>query len=142
MREAVESVLAQTYSDWELLIIDDSTTDPVEKIIASYRDERIKYFRNSHNVGMANSRNRGLELVQGEFIAFLDHDGLWLPEKLSEQIKLIQQSKCNMVYSPVTFFGNERFDSVIQHHVSFSDLLMGHNVVSCSCVLLRTDLVR
>ena len=142
LREAVESVLAQTYSDWELLIIDDSTACPVEKIIASYRDGRIKYFRNSRNIGMADSRNRGLELAQGEFIALLDHDDLWLPEKLSEQIKLIQQSKCNMVYSPIIFFGNEQFNSVIQHNVSFSDLLMGHNIVSCSSVLIRAELIR
>ena len=141
LREAVESVLAQTYSAWELLVIDDSTTAPVENIVKSYTDERIKYFRNPQNLGMAASRNRGLELAAGEFIALLDHDDLWMPEKLEMQLKLIRNTNCNMVYSPVTFFGNKNYNSIIQHNVSFADLIMGHNIVSCSCVLIRSSLI-
>ena len=142
LREAVESVLAQTYPDWELLIIDDSTTAPVEKIIESYQDGRIKYFRNPKNLGMAASRNRGLELASGEFIALLDHDDVWMPEKLSEQVKLIRQCNCNMVYSPVNFFGKDNSVSPVYHNLHFFDMLSGHHIISCSCVLIRFELIR
>lgn len=142
LREAVESVLAQSYSNWELLVIDDSTVAPVENIIRLYQDQRIKYFRNPENIGMAETRNAGLKNAAGEFVAFLDHDDIWMPEKLAEQLKVMQQTNCNMVYSPVTFFGNKNYNSKVQHNVSFADLIMGHNIVSCSCVLMRTSLIR
>lgn len=142
LRDAIDSVVAQTYQHWELLVIDDSTTDPVEKIVKSYNDDRIKYFRNPCNLGMAETRNRGLELATGEFIAFLDHDDIWLPDKLTQQLKVIKSSNCNMVYSPVSFFGDKTWDSVIQHNVTFSELIMKHNIVSCSCVLLRNSMIQ
>ncbi len=142
LREAVESVLTQTYSAWELLVIDDSTTAPVGKIIESYQDERIKYFRNPQNLGMAASRNRGLELAAGEFIALLDHDDLWMPEKLEMQLELIRSANCNMVYSPVIFFGSDNSNSPFRHNISFADMLPRHDIISCSCVLIRTDLIK
>ena len=142
LRQAVDSVVAQTYDNWELLIIDDSTTSPVENIINSYSDQRIKYFRNPQNLGMANSRNRGLDLAQGEFIALLDHDDIWMPEKLSEQLKVMQQYNCNMVYSSVTYLGSDKENSPDIHNIDFISLLKGHSIISCSCVMLRTTLVR
>ena len=142
LRAAIESVTAQTYDKWELLIIDDSTTAPVENIVKSYTDARIKYFRNPKNLGMANTRNRGLELAQGEFIALLDHDDVWLPEKLIKQLEIMQQKGCNMVYSPVIYWGADHGHSPVVHNVSFGDLLKGHNIISCSCVLLRAALIR
>ena len=142
LRQAVDSVVAQTYENWELLIIDDSTTSPVGKIINSYSDKRIKYFRNPQNLGMANTRNRGLELAQGEFIALLDHDDMWLPEKLEMQLELIKKTNCNMVFSPVTFFGKKSFQSPIWDILSLKDMLMWNHVVSCSCALFSTAVIR
>ena len=142
LRQAVDSVVAQTYDNWELLIIDDSTTSPVENIINSYSDQRIKYFRNPQNLGMANSRNRGLDLAQGEFIALLDHDDIWMPEKLEMQLELIRNTNCNMVFSPVTFFGKKSFQSPIWDILTLKDMLMWNHVVSCSCALFCSDLIR
>lgn len=141
LRQAIDSVVAQTYDNWELLIIDDSTTSPVENIVKSYTDDRIKYFRNPQNLGMANTRNRGLELAQGEFIALLDHDDIWLPEKLEIQLGLIRNNNCNMVFSPVTFFGRKCSQSPIWGILSLKDMLRWNHIVSCSCALFRTDLI-
>ena len=142
LREAIGSVIAQTHTNWELLVIDDSTVASVEKIVLSYNDERIKYFRNPENIGMAATRNRGLELAKGEFIALLDHDDIWLPEKLAKQLEIMLQCDCNMCYSPVLFIGDKSGKSVIHHNITFQELVMKHNIVSCSCVCLRASLIK
>ena len=92
IRESIGSVLAQTYTDWELLIVDDGSTDNTAEIIASYQDERIHMMRNELNLGAALSRNKALREAKGKYIAFLDADDLWLPEKLEKQLAFMQQN--------------------------------------------------
>ena len=92
IRESIGSVLAQTYTDWELLIVDDGSTDNTAEIIASFQDERIHMMRNELNLGAALSRNKALREAKGKYIAFLDADDLWLPEKLEKQLAFMQQN--------------------------------------------------
>lgn len=82
LKEAVSSILNQTFADFEFLIVNDSpqNTD-LDKIINSFDDKRIRYFKNNQNLGIAASRNRLLELAQGEYIAVMDHDDISLPER-------------------------------------------------------------
>lgn len=91
IEETVNSVLAQTYGNWELLIVDDCSTDRSIEIINSYceKDERIKLFINEKNSGAAASRNWALREATGKWIAFLDSDDLWLPEKLEKQLNFM-----------------------------------------------------
>ena len=84
--ETIESVLNQTYKNWELLIVDDCSTDDTAAIVKNFDDARIKFFRNEKNSGAAFSRNFALQKARGEWIAFLDSDDLWLPEKLERQL--------------------------------------------------------
>lgn len=89
---AIESVLAQTYSDLELIIVDDNAEKPeareeTEKVVNSYKDSRIRYVKNQKNLGGAASRNVGIKLAQGSHIAFLDDDDLYLPDRLEVQYK-------------------------------------------------------
>lgn len=88
LREAIDSVIAQTFRDWELIIVDDGSTDETPTVIAEYlrRDARIRMIHQP-NVGPGSSRNVGLRDARGEFIAFLDDDDLWLPEKLEVQLE-------------------------------------------------------
>lgn len=88
--ETIESVLAQSYPHFELLIINDGSTDGTEKLILEYahKDSRITYLPNKRNLGVSASRNRGLKEAKGEFIAFIDGDDLWMEEKLEKQMKL------------------------------------------------------
>ena len=72
--ESIQSVINQSYKQWELLIIDDGSTDDTDKVVALFEDKRIKYFKNIENCGAALSRNRALREAQGEWIAFLDSD--------------------------------------------------------------------
>ena len=82
--ETILSVQAQTYQDWEMLIVDDGSTDKTLEIISSFQenDSRIKIFKNETNRGSAYSRNIALQNAKGKWIAFLDSDDIWHPEKL------------------------------------------------------------
>lgn len=81
--KSIDSVLLQTYDNWELIIIDDCSPDESNKIIKEYlsKDSRIKFVKLEKNSGAAVARNKGIEIAKGRFIAFLDSDDLWLPEK-------------------------------------------------------------
>lgn len=87
IREAIESVKAQSYTNWELLIVDDFSSDNTDEVVKSFlTDVRIHYLKNNTNKGAAFSRNRALREAKGRWIAFLDSDDLWYPEKLEKQI--------------------------------------------------------
>src|SRR5690348_1065740 len=89
---AIRSVLNQTFTDWELLIVDDGSTDATEQLIRSRSaDSRIRYMKLPQNVGMCNARNHGIALARGEFIAFLDSDDEWLPTKLEKQLAVFRR---------------------------------------------------
>lgn len=90
--ESIQSVINQTYQKWELLIVDDCSTDNTDAVVASFTDERIRYFHNAHNSGAALTRNYALREAKGEWIAFLDSDDLWLPEKLEKQLNFMNQN--------------------------------------------------
>lgn len=83
--QAIDSILGQTFEDFEFIIINDCSTDDTEKIIASYRDKRILYRKNPRNLGVAETLNRGLEIAKGEYIARMDADDISLPERFVKQ---------------------------------------------------------
>lgn len=87
--DTINSVLAQTYTNWEMLIADDCSSDNSAEIIKKYTDSRIKYFRLETNSGAAIARNKALEQAKGNYIAFLDADDTWKPEKLEKQLKFM-----------------------------------------------------
>ena len=89
LREAVDSVLAQTFSDFELLVVDDGSTDGTEEILHSYRDPRIRVLRNEQNHGLTSSLNRGLASARGEYVVRQDADDISVPERLAKQIELL-----------------------------------------------------
>lgn len=93
---AIESVISQTYKHWELLLVDDGSTDDSGRIAMSYArtDSRIRYITHAggRNRGMSSSRNLGLKNANGEFVAYIDADDYWFPEKLKEQIELMKNN--------------------------------------------------
>lgn len=98
--ECIRSVQAQTYSNWEMLIVDDCSTDDTRTIVEKFvtEDKRIKYFCNKHNSGAALTRNRALREACGRWVAFLDSDDLWLPEKLERQIDFMEKNGYHFSY--------------------------------------------
>ena len=98
--DSIRSVLAQTYRDWELLIVDDCSTDNTDEVVKLFLDDkRIRYIKNEKNCGAAMSRNRALREARGKWIAFLDSDDLWTPEKLEKQIGFMKENGIHFSYT-------------------------------------------
>ncbi|BDS16269.1 glycosyltransferase family 2 protein [Clostridium perfringens] len=97
--KTIQSVLKQTYKNWEMIIIDDCSTDNTDQIVAKFNDSRIKYIKNKKNLGAAISRNKALREAKGKWIAFLDSDDLWVPEKLEKQISFMNKNQYSFSYS-------------------------------------------
>lgn len=98
--ETIESVQAQTYQNWEMIIVDDCSTDDTDAVVKDYlSDKRIRYLKNDTNSGAAISRNRALREAKGKWIAFLDSDDLWMPEKLEKQISFMVQNRYSFSYT-------------------------------------------
>src|SRR5438270_1402157 len=92
LKESLDSVFAQTYHNWELIIINDGSTDCTEKIILKYDDNRIRYFLNAENKGIIFSLNKGLREASGSFIARLDADDIALPFRIEHQVKFLLEN--------------------------------------------------
>ncbi|MFI3214434.1 MAG: glycosyltransferase family 2 protein, partial [Eubacteriales bacterium] len=93
--QTIEMVMNQTYANWELILVDDLSTDKsvevVEELLATITDERIKLIKQNKNTGAAHSRNKGVRAAAGRYIAFLDADDIWLPEKLEVEIAFMKE---------------------------------------------------
>ena len=114
IKNSIDSVIAQTYTKWELIIIDDCSPDNSNKIIESYNDPRIVLLKNDKNSGAAISRNYGLREAKGRYIAFLDSDDIWLPNKLERQLEFIQKNDYGFVYCDYRICLNGVWEKVIR----------------------------
>ncbi|MDD2225311.1 MAG: glycosyltransferase family 2 protein [Candidatus Shapirobacteria bacterium] len=93
IKEAIQSVLDQTYENFEIVIIDDASTDNTEEVVKSFSDSRIKYFKNEKNLGIAKNRNIAVQRSSGKYIAILDSDDLWNDsKKLEKQIRFLEEN--------------------------------------------------
>ncbi len=97
--QSIESVLNQSYTNWELIIIDDCSTDNSESVIKKFKDHRIHFYKNTSNVGAAISRNIALKKAKGKWIAFLDSDDLWDKNKLSRQLIFMKNNDYHFSYT-------------------------------------------
>ena len=98
--ESIDSVLAQTYTNWELIIVDDCSTDNTDDVVKPYlNDTRISYLKNGKNSGAAVSRNRALREAKGKWIAFLDSDDLWYPQKLEKQLSFMIKNNYKFTFT-------------------------------------------
>ena len=100
LREAIDSVLAQDYQHWELVFFNNASTDGTANIVKGYDDPRIRYLSGTVTVPLGEARNLAIREARGEFIAFLDTDDRWLPEKIGRQLRCFnEQPDCGFVYS-------------------------------------------
>ena len=98
---AIQSVLNQTYQDFEIIVVDDGSTDNTEEVVKSFYDKRIRYIRHKENKGGGAARNTGIKAAHGEYIAFQDSDDEWFPEKIEKQAKIFENTppEAGVVYS-------------------------------------------
>ncbi|MBR5227169.1 MAG: glycosyltransferase family 2 protein [Clostridia bacterium] len=95
IKRTIESVLAQTYDNWELCIADDCSKDDTEEVVKAFNDNRIKYYKLETNQGAAMARNKAMEMATGKYMAFLDSDDIWKKDKLEKQIKFMEENDYN-----------------------------------------------
>lgn len=108
LKESLKSVLEQTYKNWELIFVDNESTDNSKKIFGEFSDKRMKYIFIEKSVNLGSARQIALENCNGEYISFLDTDDLWFPNKLEEQIPYFKDPKVGMVISNTVFFSEHK----------------------------------
>lgn len=113
IKDSIQSVLDQTYKNWELLIVDDCSTDRTVEIIKSFKDERIKFFQNDTNSGAAISRNKALREAKGKWIAFLDSDDIWASIKLEEQLNFMDENQYDFTFTDYRICLNGEWENII-----------------------------
>ena len=143
LERTIRSIQAQTVRDWELLIINDASTDASFEILSrlALSDPRLKILNNPSRLGPAASRNRGIEAAAADWIAFCDSDDLWLPGKLERQLAAAWESGADMLFSEAYCIDDKnnvlgRFS--VPASLSRSRLLSG-NAIKCSTVMVRKD---
>lgn len=143
--DAIRSVIAQTYKRWELLVIDDCSTDCTAEIAKSLvnADKRINYIRNDRNLGVALSRNRGFEAAHGDRIALLDSDDIWHSDKLEKQLAIAEKTGSDIVYCSYSIMDENSkkiSDFIVPERVSYDELLR-ESVISCSTAMLSRSII-
>ena len=144
IEKAITSVLHQSEKNIELIVVDDCSTDASWEIIRSIAasDNRIHIFRNATNKGVARARNIGLEQSAGEFIAFLDGDDYWFPEKLEKQLKLQKMTDADLVYCSYEIVDSQGVkvcnDFIVDPETSLESLF-SESMISCSTAVIRSD---
>ena len=118
LHSAMCSALKQTYTKFEIIVVDDKSTDHTQKVVQSFKDERIRYIRHDKNKGVSAARNTAVKAAKGEYIAFLDDDDEWLPNKLQKQVELLDRSQPNIcgVYSKSLMIDKLTGEAVSTNH--------------------------
>lgn len=145
--EAIESVLAQTHTDWQLVVVDDGSTDGTSDVVARYDDPRVRLLRIEHSGLPAVARNRGLASSESEFVAFLDGDDLWRPEKLERQLALVaSRPEVGLVHAGFEMLRDGSLEPYVpppamtEEGPQLERLAVG-NYIANSSVLLRRELL-
>ncbi|NFP91586.1 glycosyltransferase family 2 protein [Clostridium sporogenes] len=142
IEKAINSVITQTYKSWELIVIDDESKDNTIKIIEklSNKDQRIRFYKNEKNLGVSETRNKGISLANGEWIAFLDSDDMWKPSKLEKQIIISNTVEAEFIFTGSSFINENGiyYEGILEvpEKVNYKKL-RNHNVISCSSVLIK-----
>ena len=145
--EAIDSILNQTFEDFELIVVDNCSSDDTEEVIKAYSDERIRYFKHDNGGIIAVNRNYGINQARGEYLAFCDDDDLWLPEKLEKQkLEFEKDSQLGLVCTNAIIFDRngergEFFKTRLpDSNFTFGSLVWVNSVI-CSSVLVKKSVI-
>lgn len=142
LKQAIESVLNQTFTDFEFLILDDCPTDNREDIVNSFKDRRIKYLKNDKNSGITSSRNKLIDLANGEYLAVMDHDDISLPERFEEQVKILNtHPEVGVVGCWVERFPNIKIAKYPENNKDIERYLMQGCAVAHTAAMIRKSVL-
>lgn len=141
--QSIESVISQTFSNWELIIIDDCSIDNTPSLLEnlSRRENKIRVISLKERVGPSKARNIGIKEARGKYIAFLDSDDLWLPEKLQKQIDFMEKNDLAFTYSSYYLIdedGNSLGEFIVKEIITYKDLLKT-NSIGCLTAIYDTE---
>jgi glycosyltransferase involved in cell wall biosynthesis len=142
--DAIQSVIFQTFEDWELIVVDDASEDNTEEVIGSFKDQRIRYVRHEANRGGAAARNTGVRESSGDYIAFLDSDDRWMKKKLEGQVAVFRNNdeETGLVYTGLTREGEKTGQKCPKHEGWISEKLFLNNPVgSCSVAVVKKNVI-
>ena len=142
IKTSIDSVLSQTYQDFEMIIVDDMSPDNSNEIIEQYikNDSRIKLIKLDENLGPAGARNRAIEEAKGRYIAFLDSDDIWMSEKLKKQIEFMNKNNLSLTYSSYKLTDdndNDLGEFITKEQISYNSLLKT-NSIGCLTAIYDT----
>lgn len=146
VEQAIDSVLAQTYRNFELVVVDDCSKDDSLQLIKrkAKSDDRIRIITLEKNVGVANARNIGIGAAKGEYIALLDNDDLWTEDKLERQVAIAEKS-ADIVYCSYDFIDEQNNEIkkpfIVPQQTNFNKMLAS-SVISCSTSFIKTELMQ
>ena len=146
LKDAIDSIYAQTFTDWEIVFIDNCSTDNTKNIVESY-DNTIKYYKTEETIPLGVARNFGLKYCKGKYIAFLDTDDIWLPDKLQLQVQLMESNdRYALCYgSSITIdeHGNKIRDRRVENTSGFifGELLKQYEI-NMQSVMLRAEILK
>lgn len=142
LREAITSILTQTFTDFEFLVLDDCPDENREAVVKSYQDSRIKYYKNKRNLGISESRNKLIDMAQGEYLAIFDHDDVSLPERLEKEVAFLDEHpEVGAVSGQVRYIPKNKITKHPENDNDIKLLLLEHCCVSHSCAMIRKSVL-
>lgn len=145
IKTAIESVLSQTYENFELIIIDDFSQDNTKEIVKSFSDLRIKLIENTENLGISKSLNKAIKLLKGDYIARMDADDICFPKRLEKQVSYLEKHKLDFVGSYITLIGEGIKSKIQKYPISsiFIDYYLDYgNPFAHPCILCKSSLLK
>lgn len=144
--DTIRSIQNQTYNNWEHIIVDDASSDNTKIIIQEYakKDSRIRYIFMSKNLGVAVARNTGIMESKGKYIAFLDSDDLWKPEKLSVHINYMEKNNVQFTYSNYDIMNENGLyikEIIAKERIDYRNLLY-YNIIGCLTVVIDSNVMK
>ena len=142
--ETIDSVLDQTYDNWELIIVDDNSDDHTVSVVENYSDNRIRLLRNVSNQGVAQTRNTAVAEAKGEYVAFIDSDDLWEVTKLERQMEAVADKSAVLCYTSYDFIaedGAKVLKPYIAPTTTDFEHMLEENVIGCSSVLVSKSVL-
>ncbi|MBD2740587.1 glycosyltransferase family A protein [Coleofasciculus sp. FACHB-1120] len=150
IQSALLSIQAQTYTAWEVIVVEDASKDQTEEIVQEFArlvgEHKVKYIRHSQNQGASVTRNTAMKQAQGKYLAFLDHDDLWKENHLETAVNKLESSGCDLIYSTVEMFANRTnktlgFWGPSQQDIeNFPGSLLARNYITPSVVVMRSSI--
>lgn len=139
IEESINSILKQTYKNWELIVIDDASTDKTVSIVNKFQNKNIILIQNKKNSGAAISRNKGINLATGNFIAFLDSDDIWNKDKLLKQINFMKKNKFAFTFTSFSYLKDLKTREVkIPKKITYKEALK-NTIILTSTVMINID---